>query len=90
MGVFGHVCGLDNTSVFSVLRHDYRVSYFCLGPIVVTDGLACVQQEHIKMSYARPALSNARPWLLGLGSSRVSGYNVPLLQMDKLRPREVK
>ena len=90
MGVFGHVCGLDNTSVFSVLRHDYRVSYICLGPIVVTDGLACVQQEHIKMSYARPALSNARPWLLGLGSSRVSGYNVPLLQMDKLRPRGVK
>lgn len=90
MGVFGHVCGLDDTSVFSVLRHDYRVSCFCLDPIVVTDGLVCVQWEHIKMSCARPALSNARAWLTGLGSSRVSGYNVRLLQMDKLRPRGVK
>lgn len=88
--MFGHVCGLDDTSVFSVLRHDYRVSCFCLDPIVVTDGLVCVQWEHIKMSCARPALSNARAWLTGLGSSRVSGYNVRLLQMDELRPRGVK
>lgn len=45
LGIFGHFCGLDNIHVClcsDMLRSGLVSSW----PVVVTDGLVCVQQEH--------------------------------------------